>query len=73
MALAARGRGHVERLVRPLAIEAIHERVEAHLLLEHVGRGGARGIRLQGEMHALVTAVLLGMAGRDALEPNAEA
>jgi hypothetical protein len=31
--LFARGRGHVERLVRPFVVVAMHERVEAHLLI----------------------------------------
>jgi hypothetical protein len=48
------------------------KRVKAHLLLQDiVGRGAGR-VGLEREVHALMPAVLLGMAGRDALEPDAE-
>src|SRR5262249_1283214 len=46
---------------------------EAGLLLEHVGGGWLRGFRLQGEMHAFVAAILLGMTRLDALDVDAEA
>src|SRR5687768_5818219 len=45
--IAARRRGHVEGLVRPLLVVAMHEGVEAHLLLEHIRRGGPGGLGLQ--------------------------
>ena len=52
---------------------ALQERIEAGLLLQDIGGGGMRRFRLQSQMHALVSPVLFGMAGRDPLEPNAEA
>ena len=58
--------------MRPLAVEPIHERVEAHLLLEHVVRGRPCRLGLERKMHALMATVLLGMARRDALEPNTQ-
>jgi hypothetical protein len=61
-----RGGLHIQRLVRPLVIVAVHELVEAGLLLEHIDRGGSRGIRLQGEVKPLMPPVLLGMARRGA-------
>jgi hypothetical protein len=59
--------------VRPLAVEAIHEHVKPHLLLEHIGGGRAGGLGLQREMHALVSPVLLRVARRGPFESNAEA
>jgi len=70
--VTARRRGHVEGLVRPFVVVALHEGVEAHLLVQHVRGRGTRGVGLEGEVHALVAAVLLGMTGRDALEANPE-
>ena len=51
----------------------MHEGIEVHLLLEDVVRGGPRRLGLQREVHALVTPVLLRMAGGDALEADTEA
>jgi hypothetical protein len=75
-----RGRGvdlggafHGEGLMRALAVEGIDEPVEAGLLLQDVGAGGASGLLLEGEAHALVTAVLLGVAGLNAFDGDAEA
>ena len=58
--------------MRPFLVVAMDEGVEAHLLLEDIVRGGARGLGLEGEMHTLVAAVLLGMTGGNALETDAE-
>jgi hypothetical protein len=41
--------------------------------LEAIEAGRPRGFFLQGEVHALMPAVLLGLAGLDALDPDAEA
>src|SRR5262249_1915899 len=66
---------HAQRLVRPAAVVPLEEGVEPGLLLEHVGGGGLGGFGLQGEMHAFVAAVPVGMAGLDArgLESGAQA
>ena len=42
------------------------------LLLQEFAAGGLGGFFLQREMHAFVTAVLLRMAGLDALDANAQ-
>jgi hypothetical protein len=49
--------------VGPFEIEFLQEGVELGLLLQEVDAGRAGGFFLQGEMHAFMTAVLLGMAG----------
>ena len=48
-------------------IEFLQEGVELGLLLQEVGARRAGGFFLQGEMHALMPAILLGMAGTDPL------
>ena len=58
--------------MRPFVVEAMDERVEPHLLLEHVVRSGPRRLGLEREVHALVAAVLFRMSRRNTLEPNAE-
>ena len=58
--------------MRPFGIELVHEGVEAGLLLQAVHAWRAGGFLLQGEVHALVAAVLLRMAGLDALDGDAE-
>jgi hypothetical protein len=56
-----------------LVIELAHEIIEARLLLETIEAWRACGFLLQGEVHALVAAVLLRPAGLDAFDSNAEA
>ena len=55
-----------------LLIELAQEAVEAILLLQAIESWRARGLLLEGEMHALMAAVLLWMAWLDALDGNAE-
>jgi hypothetical protein len=64
---------HVQRFVRAFGVEDVDKCVKAGLLLKEVGRGGLGGFFLQREVHAFMTAVLLGMAGLDTFEANAEA
>ena len=63
---------HGEGLVRPFDIELADEGIEARLLLQGVDAGRPCGLRLEGEVHALMAAVLLRMAGLDALDGDAE-
>jgi hypothetical protein len=66
------GAFHVESLVRTFIIEILDESIELCLLLEDVGASGAGGFLFQSEMHAFVAAVLLRMAGSDALNGDAQ-
>jgi hypothetical protein len=68
----AGGALHGERFVGPLGVELAHEGVEAGLLLRAVYAWWPGRLLFQGEMHALMAAVLLGMAGLDALDGDAE-
>src|ERR1019366_7781636 len=63
---------HVERLVRPFGIELANEGIEAILLLQAIAAWRAGCFLFDGEVHALVAAVLLGMTGLDAFDGNAE-
>jgi hypothetical protein len=63
---------HVERLVWALVVVAVHEIIELGPLLQEVLRCGLSRFFLQGQVHALVTTILLWMAGLDALDLNAE-
>ena len=54
-------------------MKTLNEVIKAGLLLQEVGGGRFGGFFLQGEMHALMTAILLRMAGLDALDANAQA
>lgn len=58
--------------MRTLLVVTRDEGIEARLLPEHVRLGGLRRLPFQREVHALVPAVLLGLARRDALDPNPE-
>jgi hypothetical protein len=58
--------------VGSFGIELVSEGVEAGLLLETVETWWPGCFGLQREVHALVAAVLLGLAGLDALDGNAE-
>ena len=57
--------------MRSFLIELFEESVELGLLLQDVGTCGTGGFFLQGQMHAFMAAVLLGMAGTDALNRDA--
>ena len=52
----------------PLAIEFLYERIEASLLLQTVHAGWPGGFVLERQVHALVAAILLRVAGQDALD-----
>ena len=58
--------------MRALEVEALLEAVELGLLLQEVAARGTRGLFLQSQMHALMTAVLLRISGFDALDADAE-
>ena len=58
--------------MRTFGIELANEGVEAFLLLQAVGARRAGCFLLEGEVHALVTPVLLRMAWLDALDGDAE-
>ena len=58
--------------MRPLVVVAVNEVVELGLLLKEVAAGWLGGLELQCQMHALMAAVLLRVAGLDALELDAE-
>jgi hypothetical protein len=55
--------------VRAFGIELAEEGVEAFLLLQAIGAWGPGRFLLEGEVHALMTPVLLGMPRLDA-EPE---
>jgi hypothetical protein len=63
---------HAEGLVGPLVIELLDEIIELALALEEVGASRAGGLLLQRTMHALMTAVLLLMAGLKALDADTQ-
>ena len=58
---------HGESFMGSLVIEFLQAGVELGLLLQEVGARRAGGCFLQGEMHALMPGILLGMAGTDSL------
>jgi hypothetical protein len=55
-----------------MVIELLDEIIELALLLEEVGASGAGGLLLQRTMRALMTAVLLWMAGLKALDADTQ-
>jgi hypothetical protein len=57
-------------LMRPFVIKLLQEGVELGLLLQNVGARRASGFFLQGQMHAFMPAVLLGMARTNPLNGN---
>ncbi len=57
--------------MRAFVVVAVDEVVELGLLLQEVQGRRFGGFLLQGQVHALVAAVLLGMAGLDALDADA--
>jgi hypothetical protein len=59
--------------VGPLGVEFLGEGIEAGLLLQGIEGWRAGGFLLEGEVHALMPAVLLGMAWLDALDGDAQA
>ena len=54
--------------MRPLLVVALDEAIELRLLLQEVLRGRLGRLLLQCQVHALVPAVLLRVAGLDALD-----
>jgi hypothetical protein len=66
------GTFHVKSFVGTLLIKNLEEVIEASLLLQEVSRGGFGGFFLQGEVHAFMAAILLGMAGADAFDADAQ-
>jgi hypothetical protein len=56
--------------MRPLVVELLREGVEPRLLLERIRRGRFGGFPLEGQVHPLVPAVLLRLAGLNAFDLN---
>jgi hypothetical protein len=65
---------HVQSFVGTFVVKDLDKFFEARLLLKKISGGRLGGLFLQGQMHALMTPVLLRMAGLDALntDPQAE-
>jgi len=64
---------HVESFVRTLVVEDINKFIKAGLLLQKVRSRRLGGFFLQSEMHASVTAILLGMPRLDSFNADSEA
>jgi hypothetical protein len=58
--------------MRPVVVEILDEVIELPLLLEEVFGGRFGGFLLERQMHALVAAILLRIAGFDALDADPE-
>lgn len=58
--------------MRPFGIELVDEGIEAGLLLQAIEACRASGFLFQGEMHALIAAVLLRLTGLDAFDSDAQ-
>src|SRR5258705_12864873 len=58
--------------MRPFDIELADEGIEAFLLLQAIGARWPGCFLLESEVHALMAAILLRVAGLDALEGDAE-
>src|SRR5437879_6309009 len=63
---------HVQSFVGTFVVEDLHELVEARLLLKKIAGRRLGGLFLQGQMHALMAAVLLGVARLNPLDANTE-
>ena len=59
--------------MRTLIVKAFNEIIELGLLLQEVLAGRLGGLELERQMHAFVAAVLLRVAGLDALDLDAKA
>ena len=70
--VAARRGRHIERLMGSLLVIAMHKRIEARLLLQKVGDGGAGRFLFQRQVHALVAPILFWVPRRNALQADAE-
>ena len=63
---------HIQRFVGTFVVEDLDELVEASLLLQKIGSRRLGGFFFQGQMHALMAAVLLRMTRLDAFNANTE-
>ena len=59
--------------MRLLVVVALQKSIEASLLLQEIRRSGLGGLAFQGQMHALMPAVLFRMPRLDAFDLNSEA
>ena len=59
--------------MRPVPVVAREELVKASLLLQHVGSGWLGRFAFERQVHALMTSILLRMAGCNAFDLNAQA
>jgi hypothetical protein len=58
--------------MRALSVVLADEVIEADLLLEGIGGSRPGGFLLEGQVHALMPAILLWMSGLDAFDGDAE-
>ena len=64
---------HAQSFMRSFVVEDLNELVEARLLLEKISRRRLGGFFLQGEVHALVTTVLLRRTWFDPFDADPQA